>query len=94
MERDGEPTRLALSAHAWGEPIPKTEADAKELADKGSKLLEQFHAVTDGKKPAQTKSQELVKQTKVAGKVAKTPAEKAIPVKKSAAKISKKSETK
>ncbi len=43
MERDGEPTRLALSAHAWGEPVPKTPADAKKLADKGSELLEQYH---------------------------------------------------
>ena len=43
MERDGEPTRLALSAHAWGEPVPKTPADAKKLADRGSKLLEQYH---------------------------------------------------
>jgi hypothetical protein len=42
MEKDGEPTRLALSAHAWGEPVPKTMAAAKKLADKGTKLLEQY----------------------------------------------------
>ena len=54
MERDGEPTRLALSAHAWGEPVPHTDADAKKLADKGSELLEQYHEAKDkaaAKKP-------------------------------------------
>ena len=35
MVKDGEPTRLALSAHAWGEAVPKTEAEAKKLAAKG-----------------------------------------------------------
>ena len=43
MVKNDEPTRLALSAHAWGEPVPKTEAAAKKLAAKGHKLLEQFH---------------------------------------------------
>ena len=60
MERDGEPTRLALSAHAWGEPVPKTMAAAKKLADKGTKLLEQYQkskdAKTDAKPRARTKA--------------------------------------
>ena len=43
MERDGEPTRLALSAHAWGEQVPHTDADAKKLAAKGSELLDEYH---------------------------------------------------
>ncbi|WP_199726375.1 DUF6321 domain-containing protein [Acidipila sp. EB88] len=47
MVREGEPTRLALSAHAWGEPVPKTEAEAKQLAAKGRKLLEQYHAAVE-----------------------------------------------
>ncbi|MFO1349545.1 MAG: Gfo/Idh/MocA family oxidoreductase [Gammaproteobacteria bacterium] len=38
------PLRLALQAQAWGERIPKTEADAKKLADKSAPLLEQYHA--------------------------------------------------
>jgi Domain of unknown function (DUF6321) len=38
----GNPTRLALSAHAWGEPVPKTTADAKKLAAKGARLLEKY----------------------------------------------------
>ncbi len=50
MERDGEPTRLALSAHAWGEPVPHTDADAEKLAEKGKELLEEYHAVKDEKK--------------------------------------------
>ena len=47
MIKDGEPTRLALSAQAWGEPLPKTEAAAKKLAANGRKLLEQYHATQD-----------------------------------------------
>lgn len=95
MERNGEPTRLALSAQAWGESIPKTEADAKELADKGSKLLEQFHAATDKKEPARTKSEKPAKQTKAVGKkAAKMPMEKAVSVRKSATKTSRTSEPK
>jgi hypothetical protein len=39
---DGNPTRLALSAHAWGEPVPKSLADAQKLARKGRTLLERY----------------------------------------------------
>lgn len=42
VDKDGKPTRLALSAHAWGEPVPKTMAAAKKLAAKGTKLLEKY----------------------------------------------------
>lgn len=42
VDEKGEPTRLALSAHAWGEPVPKTMAAAKKLAAKGAKLLERY----------------------------------------------------
>ncbi len=37
--KDGEPTRQALQAAAWGEPVPKSEGDEKKLAAKGRKLL-------------------------------------------------------
>ena len=37
--KDGKPTRQALQAAAWGEPVPKSEADEKKLAAKGRKLL-------------------------------------------------------
>ena len=39
VEKDGEPTRQALQAAAWGEPVPKSPADEKKLAKKGSELL-------------------------------------------------------
>ena len=42
-DEKGEPTRLALSAHAWGEKVPADEAAAHKLAQKGHKLLEQYH---------------------------------------------------
>ena len=48
-DEEGEPTRLALSAHAWGEPVPKTMADAKKLAAKGARLLEKYQASKDKK---------------------------------------------
>jgi len=44
VDDEGKPTRLALSAQAWGEPIPKTPAAAKRLAAKGAKLLEAYAA--------------------------------------------------
>ena len=43
MVKDGKPTRLALSAHAWGEPVPKTMEAAERLAAKGRRLLEKYH---------------------------------------------------
>ncbi len=42
-DEKGQPTRLALSAHAWGEPVPQTMADTKKLAAKGHELLEEYH---------------------------------------------------
>lgn len=44
MVKDGEPTGLAVSAHAWGEPVPKTMAAAKKLAAKERGLLERYQA--------------------------------------------------
>ena len=43
IDPKGEPTRQALQAAAWGEPVPKNETDEKSLAKKGSALLEQYH---------------------------------------------------
>ena len=54
LNEKGEPTRLALSAHAWGEPVPATEAAAKKLAAKGRKLLLKYHATQEVPKPAKT----------------------------------------
>lgn len=39
---NGEPTRFALTAAAWGEPIPETESDARNIAAKGRQLLEEY----------------------------------------------------
>lgn len=39
---NGEPTRLALSAAAWGEPVPKNAQDAARLAAKGRNLLKRY----------------------------------------------------
>jgi len=38
----GRPTRLALSAAAWGEPVPQDRSDAAKLAAKGRRLLERY----------------------------------------------------
>ena len=54
LDEKGKPTRLALSAHAWGEPVPATEAAAKKLAAKGRKLLEKYHASQEVPKPGKT----------------------------------------
>ena len=43
VDRDGKPTRHALSAHAWGEPVPKTAAAARRIAAKGERLLARYH---------------------------------------------------
>ncbi|HET8934201.1 MAG TPA: DUF6321 domain-containing protein [Polyangiales bacterium] len=39
-DAQGKPTRYALSAAAWGEPVPKTIAAARAIAAKGRRLLE------------------------------------------------------
>ncbi|WZO98760.1 DUF6321 domain-containing protein [Isosphaeraceae bacterium EP7] len=50
VDDKGEPTRLALQAHAWGEAVPKTPADAKKLAEKGADLLDRYHKAQDSEK--------------------------------------------
>lgn len=50
MVKDGKPTRLALSAHAWGEPVPKTPAAAKKLAAKGAALLKRYASSKEKRK--------------------------------------------
>lgn len=51
IDAKGKPTRFALSAHAWGEPVPKTEAAARRIADKGRRLLEKYRKETAKAKP-------------------------------------------
>jgi len=50
IDEKGRATRLALSAAAWGEPVPKNAEDAAALAAKGKRLLEKY---------ANTKKKEL-----------------------------------
>jgi Domain of unknown function (DUF6321) len=42
VDAEGHPTRHALSAHAWGEPVPKTAAAARRIAEKGHRLLARY----------------------------------------------------
>lgn len=41
-DEKGKPTRLALSAAAWGEPVPQNAEDAAALAAKGRRMLERY----------------------------------------------------
>lgn len=41
-DESGKPTRLALSAAAWGEPVPQNTEDAAKLAAKGRRLLDKY----------------------------------------------------
>ena len=41
LVKNGKPTRMALTAAAWGEPVPKTQAAARKIAEKGRRLLAQ-----------------------------------------------------
>lgn len=36
VDKDGNPTRFALTARAWGEPVPKNAADARKIAAKAA----------------------------------------------------------
>ena len=77
IDPKGEPTRLALSAHAWGEKVPKSISEAHTLAAKGHQLLSKYHAEQEKQGAAK----------KGPGKPAtKKSAAKKAPAKKSAAK--------
>jgi hypothetical protein len=39
IDDKGRPTRFALTAAEWGEPVPKTVAAARRIAAKGHRLL-------------------------------------------------------
>lgn len=46
-DEKGKPTRLALAANAWGEPVPRTRSSAARLAAKGRNLLEKYKLEKD-----------------------------------------------
>ncbi len=48
VDAKGRPTRHALSAHAWGEPVPKTVAAARRIAAKGERLLTRYRSIKEG----------------------------------------------
>jgi hypothetical protein len=48
IDAKGKPTRHALSAHAWGEPVPKTIGAARRIAAKGERLLQRYHRIRQG----------------------------------------------
>lgn len=50
VDEKGKPTRLALSAHAWGEPVPQTRAAALKLAAKGRRLLDKYRRLQKAQK--------------------------------------------
>ena len=41
----GKPTRFALTAAAWGEPVPSTVAAARRIAAKGRRLLAEYDRI-------------------------------------------------
>lgn len=45
VDAKGQPTRHALSAHAWGEPVPSTVAAARRIAAKGERLLARYRRI-------------------------------------------------
>lgn len=47
VDDKGEPTRLALAANAWGEPVPRTAGAAARLAAKGRNMLEKYELQKD-----------------------------------------------
>lgn len=49
-DEKGRPTRLALSAAAWGEPVPQNAEDAAALAAKGRRMLDRYQKQKKGKK--------------------------------------------
>lgn len=42
VDDEGKPTRLALAANAWGEPVPRTAGSARRLAAKGRNMLDKY----------------------------------------------------
>ena len=49
VDSEGQPTRHALSAHSWNEPVPKTVAAARRIAAKGERLLRRYHRLRESK---------------------------------------------
>ena len=50
VDKNGKPTRLALSARAWGEPAPTSIEAAHKLAAKGRSLLDRYRKYQESQK--------------------------------------------
>jgi hypothetical protein len=50
VDKKGKATRFALTAAAWGEPVPKTIAAARKIAARGRRLLAQSKVKSGRKK--------------------------------------------
>jgi hypothetical protein len=48
-DEKGRPTRRALSAAAWGERVPKNDADRQALYEKGQRLLARYKRLKEEK---------------------------------------------
>lgn len=46
-DENGKPTRLAISARAWNEPVPQDRSDAAKIAAKGRRLLERYKKIKE-----------------------------------------------
>lgn len=68
VDDDGNPTRLALQARAWGEKVPKTEAEAAKLAEKGTRLLKKCQATQSDESKATAKKTKSAKTEGAGGK--------------------------
>ena len=86
VDPKGQPTRQALQAAAWGEPVPKSEGDEKKLAAKGSELLEEYHRVKGDGKAGKKAAAKKTSAKASPAKAAKTPAKKTAAKKTPAAK--------
>ncbi len=62
-DEKGRATRLALSAAAWGEPVPGDAAAAAKLAAKGRRLLERYERTKKKSDEVETESKQLPGQT-------------------------------
>lgn len=62
-DEKGRATRLALSAAAWGEPVPGDAAAAAKLAAKGRRLLERYERTKKKSEEVETESKQLPGQT-------------------------------
>ena len=77
VDENGEPTRLALQAQAWGEKPPKNAEDAAKLAAKGEKLLEKYKKLQAEEKATAAAEAKPKKPAAKSGAAKAKPAKKA-----------------